>query len=1041
MFDDSVHVLARARRVLSQHVLPAVHRDRVPLTVRAWCVPGEPVPAAAALAAAAEGDFEPTDPGQPWGAPWSTWWFEITGEVPADFAGEVVEVVVDLGFTGEGPGFQAEGLLHDADGVPLKGIHPQNRWHRVTRSAAGGESVHLYLEAAGNPALMDDGFRPTPLGDLATAGSEPRYRLGRVDLAVLDPEVFALAMDLDVLVDLATELPAGDNRRHEVTVALDDALTALDVHAVGATAPAARAALAGVLAAPATGSAQQLTAVGHAHIDSAWLWPVRETVRKCTRTFANVTALTADYPELVFACSSAQQYAWVKDAQPEVWQRILDAVAAGSWEPVGGMWVEADGVMPSGESLVRQLLLGQRFFEAELGRRCTGVWLPDSFGYSAAYPQIARLAGAQWFLTQKLSWNDTNSFPHHTFWWEGIDGTRVLTHFPPADTYESKLGGGDVHRSGRQFREKGRSRKALIPFGFGDGGGGPEREMLERARRLRSLEGSPAVEVGTAQSFFDAVREEYAAHAPTWSGELYLELHRGTLTSQRAMKSGNRGCEALLRQAELVWTMVDVRGLGEWPAGRLGAVWERLLLLQFHDILPGSAIAWVHREAREDFGRLTRELEALVAEGLAALGGGLLNAGPFARREVVEVDGSPHLVVVPPLSVGPGRPTEPSQPVTVDGLTLANGLVTVRIAEDGSIDRLVDHRATGTERAGGRDALPRGLRAAELRLHPDVPAKWDAWDLDRPHARTWTSPEPAAIEVVEAGPLRAVVEARTRVGASTLVQRTTLTADSPRVDVEVRVDWRERERALAAYVPVSVLATHSSAEIQFGHLRRPSHENTSWEVARHEVVAHRWLHVGEEGWGLGVVNESTYGHAVRRSVTEAGEAVTTVRLTLLRSPSFPDPTTDSSAEVGEHVLRFGIVPGADLHETIEHGYAVHLPLSGSAGPQQDAVTGTFLTVDGHGAVVEAVKLAEDGSGDVVVRLYESLGGRRRVGLRPGFSVGDVQEVDLLEDPSSAALDGRRAVVGVAEDGRVELELRPFQIVTLRLVRAEPPSRT
>ncbi len=260
----------------------------------------------------------PVAPGHPWGAPWSTWWFEITGEVPVEFAGEVVEVVVDLGFTGEGPGFQAEGLLHDADGVPLKGIHPQNRWHRVSRSAAGGESIHLYLEAAGNPAVMAAAFRPTPLGDPATAGSEPLYRLGRVDLAVLDPEVFALAMDLDVLVDLATELPEGDARRHEVTAALDDALAVLDVHAVGVTAPAARAALAAVLAPPATGSAQQLTAVGHAHIDSAWLWPVRETVRKCTRTFANVTALAADYPELVFACSSAQQYAWVKDAQPEV---------------------------------------------------------------------------------------------------------------------------------------------------------------------------------------------------------------------------------------------------------------------------------------------------------------------------------------------------------------------------------------------------------------------------------------------------------------------------------------------------------------------------------------------------------------------------------------------------------------------------------------------------------------------------------------------------------------------------------------------------
>jgi alpha-mannosidase len=715
----------------------------------------------------------------------------------------------------------------------------------------------------------------------------------------------------------------------------------------------------------------------------------------------------------------------MKEHQPAIWQRIRDAVAAGTWEPVGGQWVEADGVMPSGESLVRQLLHGQRFFERELGVRCRGVWLPDSFGYSAAYPQIARLAGAEWFLTQKLSWNDTNTFPHHTFWWEGIDGTRILTHFPPAGTYESKLGGADLHRSARRHLDKGRSRRALIPFGFGDGGGGPEREMLERARRLRSLEGSPAVEVATAQSFFDGVREEYAAHAPTWSGELYLELHRGTLTSQRAMKVGNRGCEALLRQVELVWVLVALRGLGEWPAERLRMVWERLLLLQFHDILPGSAIAWVHREARDDFARLTAELGGLVAEGLGLLGGGLVNAGPLPRREVV----GERLVEVPALSVGPAMVVEPTHPVFSDGLTVTNGLVSVTISGDGSIERLVDHRH------GDRDVMPAGARAAELRLHPDVPAMWDAWDLDKPHSRTLTSPTGCSVEVVESGPLQVVVEGRGTVGHSTFVQRTTVTADSPRVDVEVRVDWHERERALAAYVPVSVLAPHSSAEIQFGHLRRATHENTSWEAARHEVVAHRWLHVGEEGWGVALVNEATYGHAVRRSVTDSGEPVTTMRLTLLRSPSFPDPATDSSEEVGEHVIRFGIVPGADVAEAIEHGYAVHLPLlgsltpaGGSPGDSADAAGQSVVDVSDPAVVVEAVKLAEDGSGDVVVRLYESRGGRATAVVRPGFAWSSVSEVDLLEE-ASPMLERRRALV--ADDG-ITLALRPFQLVTLRI---------
>jgi len=1022
VFDETAATLARARRVLAEHVLPAVHRDHRPLEVTAWRAPGEPVP----FTEAAVAPHEPVGPGTPWGEPWSTWWFELRGEVPHEFAGAVVEVVVDLGFTDSGPGFQAEGLLYDSNGLPLKGIHPQNRWYRISEQATGGEEVHLHLEAAGNPTLYDGTFRPTRLGDVATAGDEPAYRLRRVDVAVFEPEVFALAMDLDVLLDLAEQLGAADARRHEVLAAVADSLDLIDVHDVRGTAEAARGVLASVLAAQARQSAHQVTAVGHAHIDSAWLWPVRETVRKCARTFASATALAEDYPELVFACSSAQQYQWVRDTQPDVWQRIRKAVAAGSWEPVGGQWVEADGVMPGGESLVRQLLHGQRFFESELGTRCDGVWLPDSFGYTAAYPQIAKLAGAQWFLTQKLSWNDTNTFPHHTFWWEGIDGTRVLTHFPPADTYESKLGGADLHRSARQFAEKGRSRQALVPFGYGDGGGGPTREMLERARRLRSLEGSPSVRVGTARSFFDEVREEYAALAPVWAGELYLELHRGTLTSQRAMKVGNRGCEALLRQAELAWTTVVVRGLGQWP-DRLREAWERVLLLQFHDILPGSAIAWVHREARADYERMTAELAALVDEALALLGGGVLNASPFPRVDVLDVAGQPRLVQMPASSVGAPAEAPLARPVTVDGRTLSNGLVTVTVAEDGSIERLVDHVH------GDREALPPGLRAAELRLHPDVPARWDAWDLDRPHSRTWSSPRDPVLEVAESGPLRAVVEARFAIGDSTVVQRTTLTAQCPRVDVEVRVDWRESERMLAAYVPVAVLAPHSSAEIQFGHLRRPTHENTSWEHARHEVMAQRWLHVGEEGWGLAVVNESTYGHAVRRSATAAGEPVTTVRLTLLRSPSYPDPDTDR----GEHVVRFGIVPGADLVAAQDHGYAAHLPLLGSlpSQPGSEALPAEPLVdVDEAGAVIEAVKLAEDGSGDVVVRLYESLGGRRSVGLRTSFPVASVDETDLLEDAGSPALTGRRALVGW--DGEVaRLDLRPFQLVTLRLARA------
>lgn len=410
--------------------------------------------------------YEPFAVGEPWGPPWSTSWFRLAGEVPQEWAGRRVEAVIDPGFSGDGPGFQAEGLLYDGDGVPLKGIHPRNRHLPVGAPVSGGEEVRLLLEAAANPAVLRD-FRPTDLGDVRTAPHRPLYRFASADLAVLDETVWQLILDIEVLSELMYELPADGPRRHEILRALEDMLDALDLHDVGGTAVAGRAALADVLSRPATASAHRVSAAGHAHIDSAWLWPLRETVRKASRTFANVTQLAKEYPELVFACSQAQQYAWVKEHQPHIWERIKEAVREGNWAPVGSMWVESDANMPGGEALAQQLVHGKRFFLEELGVETEEIWLPDSFGYTAAFPQLARLAGAKWFLTQKLSWNQTDKMPHHTFWWEGIDGTRVFTHFPPVDTYNSRFHARELAHAARNFAEKGRATRSLVPFGWG----------------------------------------------------------------------------------------------------------------------------------------------------------------------------------------------------------------------------------------------------------------------------------------------------------------------------------------------------------------------------------------------------------------------------------------------------------------------------------------------------------------------------------------------------------------------------------------------
>ncbi|WP_240760101.1 alpha-mannosidase, partial [Phytoactinopolyspora endophytica] len=372
---------------------------------------------------------------------------------------------------------------------------------------------------------------------------------------------------------------------------------------------------------PAHASAHRATAVGHAHIDSAWLWPLRETERKVARTVANVLHLMDGDPDLVYAMSSAQQYAWLEQNHPDLFERLRARVAEGRFVPVGGMWVESDAVMPAGESIVRQFTRGKRYFIDRFGIEPDEVWLPDSFGYSGALPQLARRAGFRWFLTQKISWNDTNPFPHHSFFWEGIDGTRIFTHFPPVDTYAAEVSANELQHAVTNFRDKAVSSHSLVPFGYGDGGGGPTREMVARARRFADLEGAPRVELRKPSDFFsDAEDEIVAAGDPAvWLGELYLELHRGTLTSQIAMKQGNRRAEAMLRTAEYLASAATVIAGAPYPADELDDIWSTVMVLQFHDILPGSSISWVHREARETYQQIDDRLRDLIARSTKAL--------------------------------------------------------------------------------------------------------------------------------------------------------------------------------------------------------------------------------------------------------------------------------------------------------------------------------------------------------------------------------------------------------------------------------------
>ncbi|MBX6354325.1 MAG: alpha-mannosidase [Micromonosporaceae bacterium] len=998
----------RIERTLDQRLRPAMYRDVEPVRVEAAHLPGEPVPASEGLALT----YAPFAVGQPWGRAWSTTWFRFTGEVPQRMRGCRVELLVDLGFGTGGPGFRCEGLAYTPDGTPIKGIEPRTAYVPIARPAAGGERVEVYVEAAANPRF--DGT-VSPFGDPETVPDVLLYRLERAELAVLDEQVHALVLDVQVLHQLALTLPETDPRHHEIRRALELMLDELDVADVAAGAAAARARLAKALASPAAPSAHRVTAVGHAHIDSAWLWPIRETIRKCARTFSNVVALADEYPELVFACSSAQQYAWLKEHHPLVYRRVAEKVATGQFVPVGGMWVESDTNMPGGEAMVRQFTQGKRFFAAEFGVEPREVWLPDSFGYSAALPQLARLAGFRWFLTQKMSWNQTNRFPHHTFWWEGIDGSRIFTHFPPADTYSSDLSGKDLAYGVSNFAEHGRATVSLLPFGYGDGGGGPTREMLETARRVADLEGSPRVCIRTPAEFFAEAEREYP-DAPVWSGEMYLEYHRGTYTSQSAMKRGNRRTEHLLREAELWCATAAVRTGHPYPYQELDDIWQRALTLQFHDILPGSSIAWVHREARQAYQRLAFRLEAMIVEALTVLTGPgrvplTANAAPHGR------DGVPALGVGVPAA----RDDTVSVSSTSDGTVLDNGLLRVRIGTDGTVCSIRDLVAD-------REVLPAGARANVLHLHPDTPNKFDAWDVDefyRHRRRELTDVTKIEVEADGSGSARIQVTRHDR--DSVYVQTISLHPGERVLRFTTEVDWHERETLLKVAFPVDVHAAQSTSEIQFGHLHRPTHTNTSWDAAKFEICAHRWLHVGEPGYGVALVNAGIYGHDVsRRPPGDArGAQPTTVRLSLLRGPRYPDPNTDQ----GSHRFEYALVCGAEIADAVREGYRANLPPRRHLGGQPVA---PLVEVSNPAVVVEAVKLADDRSGDVVVRLYEALGGRASTRLTTSFDLADAQVCDLLERPDAEVA----ALAPISVEGRtVALALTPFQVVTLRLRRA------
>lgn len=1027
MPSDIEHELMRCDRVIAQRIAPYIHTTLSSCDVRAAANPGEPEPASAFLTRARSGaaGFRPFAVPGTWGTTWGTTWFEVSGRVDLEAArGHAVELVTDLGWDRpDWPGFQAEGLVYRPDGTAVKAVNPRNRWVPLVRAdgtdAAGLDDdgrFTLYLEAACNPDLSEStGFAPTMLGGDPTGENDLGYTLRRMDVAIFDRPLLSLRIDLETVAGLIRELHADDPRRYTLAKALRRALGVYDERNRAATAPQARAALAGVLCAPAAASAVRHAAIGHAHIDTAWLWPIRETRRKVARTVANVLALMDEDPDMTFAMSSAQHYAWLEGDHPDLFARLRSRVDEGRFIPVGGMWVESDAVMPCGESLVRQFTSGLAWFRDHLDARPRGVWLPDSFGFPATLPQIARRAGFEWFLTNKLSWNDTTRPERHAFLWEGADGTRILAHMPPSATYGSTMDMDELMRSQRDLGDKDLVGHAVILYGHGDGGGGPTREMTARIRRVRDLEGAPRADFGTPDRLFASLRRDIVDDAdgmtPVHRGELYLELHRATTTSQHEMKRLCRREEALLRLVEHLCAAADVRAPGYVPPlGELDGIWKHLLVNQFHDILPGTGIARVHREARATYMRdiarlhdIAREAASAVPVRAASTGAGRDACGGTVAPVVVAHDDD-------------------------GGMTFDNGLLRAHVTPDGVVDSLVDMGAD-------RELVPAGTAMGRFELLRDEPSQWDAWELER-DALTTAVPLPATssvrVERADDGAVEAVSECGSR-GVHVRL-RLSLRPGAHALDFHADVDWHVRERFLKVDMPVAVHAARAQFECPYGSVERPVEVGAPGTEPSYESCTQRFVRVCEPGYAVAVVNGSTYGADVSevRGSAWRGGAGTMIRLSLLSSPRYPDPDTD----MGRHSFDWSVLSGADMGATLAEASRLNTPVV--EGLADVPPLASVERVDGGGTVtLDWVKLADDGSGDVVLRLYEAAGGRCHCLLRLDSALDGctVRETDLTERETPEP-DLPRALAHAAtvtRDG-VTLSFGPFQLATLRVRR-------
>lgn len=979
-----------------------------------------------------QGVYQPVSKGEAWGRNWQRAWFRIQGTIPNEWKGRHVCARINLG---------AEGLVYDADGTELLSLSFHSIWAgtdfrrdriHITPKARGGEAVEYWIEATAAQLFG--------LALAADRGDQPPEHEGFYEATIQDcslvvfrEDIWHLYLDCFVLWDLLKKLPDRSVLRARLLRGLNEVINTYDSDPAGVK--HGRKLLEPLLRKPAHASDLNTVAVGHAHIDTAWLWPIDETIRKCARTFASQLALIEKYPGYVFGASQAQHYAFIKEYYPAIYRRIKEKVSAGHWEVQGGMWVEADCNLISGESLVRQILYGKNFFKREFGVEVKNLWLPDVFGYSAALPQILKKSGIDYFMTQKLSWNQFNRFPHHTFIWQGIDGSEVLAHFPPEDNYNSDLRPSALIYAQENFDENDRLDEFLTLFGIGDGGGGATEEMIEYGRRQANLEGCPRVRFGPAQAFFDRLGK-HKKHLQRWMGELYLEMHRGTLTTQAFNKKMNRLLEHRLRALEMLASFLP---LNAYPGRALESMWKTVLLHQFHDIIPGSAIGRVYEDSRKAYTGLMEQADRLQQRMVSkilrkdeetitffnplsfAYTRPINLPGDWTNCSLVDAEGNfikcqkegktaVIRTTIPPLSFLTLRKArQKNKTVQADfpeAMMLENEWVRYLFDASGRLVQAYDKECK-------REIMIHGQYGNELVLYDDRPNNWDAWDIDLFYEQA--RQEKAQLQNQEwlcRGPIRQGIRQELVIGKSAITQHIYLRSDSKCLDFETEVDWQEQHKMLRVSFTVAVRAAEATYEIQFGTVKRPTHRNTGWDAAKFEVAGHRFADLSDETYGVALLNDSKYGYKIFGN---------TLDLNLLRAPTMPDPAADR----GQHYFIYSLLPHdrrfVDSRVLAEAFMLNQAPLT-FAGFSAKGVFSP-IELDNDEIILEVIKKAEHDAAHII-RLYEPKGRPTGVTIHLRHFYNTVYLCDLLEN-SVSKLN--------ISNGRLTLNFDAFEVKTLKLV--------